>query len=70
MEDAEKQLAGKVKFYKMDIDKNPEISKMIESLPTVVFMKDGKVIGQVTGAPPSSKEIVAVTKKVFGLEGK
>lgn len=42
---------GKWKIGKCDIDKNPELAQkfMIQSIPTVVFFKDGEVVDKVIG---------------------
>jgi thioredoxin 1 len=47
---------GKVKFFKMDVDNNPNFpSKFgIRSIPTILFFKDGQVIDQVIGAQPKA----------------
>ena len=39
-----KEYAGKVKIGKLDVDENPEFSGKygIQSIPTLIFFKDGK----------------------------
>jgi len=45
------EYAGKIKIGKMDVDANEKIPAqfMIQSIPTLVFFKDGKAVKQVTG---------------------
>jgi thioredoxin 1 len=45
---------GKVKFYKLNIDQNPESPAKyhVMSIPTLLFFKDGKVVDTVIGAVP------------------
>jgi len=42
---------GKVKIGKLDIDANPTISEVmgIQSIPTLIFFKDGKIVDQSIG---------------------
>jgi putative thioredoxin len=44
--------AGTFELAKVDVDANPELSEqfMIQSIPTVVAIKDGKEVGRFTGA--------------------
>lgn len=43
-----------VKFYKVDVDEQPDISQEvgIRAMPTFLFFKDGIKIGEVVGANP------------------
>ncbi len=52
-----------VKFYKMDVDKNGEISKKykISAMPTILFIKNGRVVKKVVGA--NMPEILSALKK-------
>ena len=51
MEELDKQYRGKIKFVKVDIDKNPQVSSKyrISSIPTIMIFKkeivDDKLIG-------------------------
>lgn len=53
-----RELAGKVKIGKLDVDKNPEISARfrVQSIPTLIIFKDGKVADRLVGA--QSKEAI------------
>ena len=45
---------GKVKVYKIDVDANPEVTKKygVQSIPTVLYVKNGAVAFQTIGALP------------------
>jgi thioredoxin len=53
------QLAGsftnKIKFVKINVDESPNLSQRfnIQGIPTLLFFKDGKVVDQVVGLPPT-----------------
>lgn len=48
---------GRVKFAKLNIDDNPAVPTryQIQSIPTLLMFKDGKVVGQLIGAYPKGK---------------
>jgi len=48
------EFAGKVKIAKVDVDANPMLSQQfrIQSIPTMMFVKEGKIVGQFAGAAP------------------
>ena len=48
---AEKELEGKVRFAKLDADKNQKLMRKfkIMSIPTLLFFKDGKLVAHMTG---------------------
>ncbi len=56
VEDLAKEYDGKVKFVKLDVDANPNVSMKysIRSIPTLLIFKGGKPVGQVIGAVPKS----------------
>lgn len=45
---------GKMKFGKLDVDANPQVSMQfgIRSIPTLLVFKGGKVVDQIIGAMP------------------
>jgi thioredoxin 1 len=45
---------GKVKFYKLNVDQNPDSAARyhVMSIPTLLFFKEGKVVDTVIGAVP------------------
>lgn len=54
VDDVAAEYAGKLKVFKVDVDKNPMLSQGlgIESIPTFVVFKNGKPIAANTGAMP------------------
>lgn len=48
------EYAGKVKIAKVDVDANPGLSQVfrIMSIPTLMFVKEGKIVGMNAGAAP------------------
>lgn len=60
-----KELENEVILAKLDVDKNPEISKNYEimSIPTFIMFQDGKLVKKVMGARPKKKFL-----EEFGLK--
>jgi thioredoxin 1 len=54
LEKLAKEFAGKVRVAKVDVDANQELSGYfrIMSIPTLMFVKGGKIVGQQVGALP------------------
>lgn len=52
-----RESAGKVSLAKVNVDENPGLAARygIRSIPTILFMKDGKILDQVVGAIPKSQ---------------
>lgn len=50
-EDLSKQFEGKVKFLKLDTQSESRIAAEagVQSIPTLIFMKDGKAVGKSIG---------------------
>ncbi len=48
---------GKVKITKLDVDANQKTAASfnVRSIPTLLFVKDGKVVDQVVGALPKAQ---------------
>jgi thioredoxin 1 len=51
IEDVARQLAGKVKVGKLNVDENPQMSQKysIMSIPTLMIFKSGAMVKQFTG---------------------
>ena len=51
------EYAGKVKVGKVNVDEEPELAQAfhVMSIPTIVLMKDGKVVKQTIGAKPKAE---------------
>jgi thioredoxin 1 len=65
LEEVDKHYAGKVKFVKMDADKNPDIKQMVPSYPFVLILKDGKGVVAIPGATDDPKVVEAILDKVL-----
>jgi len=52
LEEVSKDMAGKVKVVKVDVDANPGITTkyQIQAMPTLILIKNGEVAGRHTGA--------------------
>ena len=57
LEDLAKSSGGTVSLAKVNVDENPGLAARygIRSIPTILFVKDGKVRDQVVGAVPKSQ---------------
>jgi thioredoxin 1 len=57
LEDLTRESAGKVTLAKVNVDDNPGLAARygIRSIPTILFVKQGKVADQVIGAVPKGK---------------
>lgn len=66
VEEVAKELEGKVKFGKINVDDNTKIATDlgVMNIPTLVFFKNGKETGRVTGAI-SKKELLKKIEELF-----
>jgi thioredoxin 1 len=57
LEDLAKSSGGAVTLAKVNVDENPGLAARygIRSIPTILFVKDGKVLDQVVGAVPKTQ---------------
>jgi thioredoxin 1 len=57
LEELARESAGRVTLAKVNVDENPGLAARygIRSIPTVLFVKEGKVTDQVIGAVPKAK---------------
>ena len=60
------EYAGKVKITKVDVDANQKTAATfsVRSIPTLLFIKDGKVVDQVVGALPKAQLQTYIDKHV------
>ena len=65
LEEISKQMEGKAKFVKVNVDENDNLASEygIMSIPTFVFLKDGKEIERRVGVQ-SKEEIVGIIEKL------
>jgi len=54
LEKLAKEFAGKIRIAKVDVDHNPQLQNAFQvmSIPTLMFVKSGKIVGQQAGALP------------------
>lgn len=59
LDEVAKELEGKVKIVKLDVDENPRVTSTygIRAMPTLLIFKNGKVAAQHTGAIPHKKRL-------------
>ena len=67
VEELAKEMKGKVKFGKVDVDKEGDLAQRFEvlSIPTLIFFKDGEMVNKTAGATPKDmlkKEINSTFK--------
>ena len=65
LDDIAAELGDKIRIVKVDIDQDPQLANdfNVRSVPTIVFVKDGKVTDQVLGAVPKK----AIIDKIGAL---
>lgn len=58
------QYVGRIDFYKLDIDQNPEIAAQfgVKSIPTVIFFHNGNVVNRMVGVHPLNALIEALDR--------
>ena len=63
LEDLSREYAGRLKVVKVNVDDNPVTAQRFEafSIPTMVVMKDGRVVDRIVGAMPKSALSVRLT---------
>lgn len=60
---------GKVKMGKLNVDENPATPGTfgVTGIPTIVFLKDGEVVGRLVGFQ-SKENLVAKISELFGVK--
>ena len=59
LEQVAKEMQGKVKVVKLDVDQNPDVTQKyrIQAMPTLMIFKDGQVAAQRVGALVQKKRL-------------
>ena len=68
LEEVAKEMEGKVKVAKIDVDANPEITTryQIQAMPTLILFKDGEIAGRHTGALVQKSKLEAWINSTVG----
>ncbi len=63
LEDLSREYAGRIKVVKVNVDDNPATAQRFEaySIPTMVVLKDGRVVDRIVGAMPKAQLTVRLT---------
>jgi thioredoxin 1 len=66
VKDLAKEMNGKVRFAKVDVDANPGITTAfgIQSIPTLIFFRGGEPVGQQVGALSKEALRAAVEQRI------
>jgi thioredoxin 1 len=59
LEQVAAEMKGKVKFAKLDVDQNPEVTQRytIQAMPTLMIFKDGKKVAERVGALTQKRQL-------------
>jgi thioredoxin 1 len=59
LEQVAAEMKGKVKFAKLDVDQNPEVTQKytIQAMPTLMIFKGGKKVAERVGALTQKKQL-------------
>mgnify|MGYP003703302189 FL=1 len=68
LEEVAKEMEGKVKIAKIDVDANPDITTryQIQAMPTLIIFKDGEIAGRHTGALVQKSKLEAWINSTVG----
>ncbi|EDS78687.1 thioredoxin (TRX) [Clostridium botulinum C str. Eklund] len=66
IEELSHDMEGKAKFFKINVDENPEIAQrfQIASIPNVMVFKDGKVVENLIGFRPKHDLVKSIGKHI------
>ena len=67
LEDTSKQLGGKVKILKVDVDKNPLAASrfQVRGVPTLVLFSKGEMVWRQSGVVPSHQLVQIIENMVL-----
>jgi thioredoxin 1 len=67
LEDTSKQLGGKVKILKVDVDRNPLAASkfQVRGVPTLILFVKGEVIWRQSGVVPSHQLVQIIESRVL-----
>jgi thioredoxin 2 len=63
LEDLAREYAGRLKVVKVDVDQNPALAQRFQasSIPTLVVIRDGRVVDRIVGALPKPQLAVRLS---------
>lgn len=66
VEEISKEYDGNAIVGKVDVDANPEVSMKygIRNIPTIIYIKDGKMVDKVVGAVPKNVLVDKLTAQM------
>lgn len=66
VEELSREYTGRLKFYRLDVDANPNTAGRfaIRSIPSLLFFKNGRLVNQIIGVCTKSK-IISVVDEVL-----
>jgi thioredoxin 1 len=67
LEDTSKQLGGKVKILKVDVDRNPLAASkfQVRGVPTLLLFQKGQVVWRQSGVVPAQQLVKVVENQLF-----
>ena len=67
LEELGREYAGRLKVIKVNVDDNPALSRRFEAtaIPTLVVLRDGRIVDRFQGALPKSDLTVRLTPHLF-----
>jgi len=67
LEDTSRQLGGKVKILKVDVDKNQLVASkfQVRGVPTLILFKKGKILWRESGVVPAHQLIKTIESSVL-----
>jgi thioredoxin 1 len=66
LEEVLKELEGKVRIAKVNVDDSPEIASAygVRGIPTLILFKDGQIKGQMVGVTPKANIVLLIQKNL------
>jgi thioredoxin 2 len=63
LEEMSRELAGRLKVVKVNVDENPQLARRFEarSIPTLVVLQNGREVDRIIGALPKSELTVKIS---------
>jgi thioredoxin 1 len=60
------EYSGKMQFYKMNVDENPQTPSQfhIRGIPTILFFKGGQLVDQLVGNQPKATIVQTIQKHI------